>query len=235
MAKDPRFTGNEDMRLPANSTGLRLENVDVFKIGESGDPLDKEYTAARWFELHSKTSVVDSACKAMVLSLELAGVSQASPAMASTLHVTFTDNHTLGRQFSAAETIYAEMVTDGEAQLDGVNTYIGNLGYVAALHGRLSVPADTKTINVGRHSVLALDLNIGAGITVPVTGQAFSFITLRDRGSVKAGVFIDAYQCTSGTNNAVDQTHTTPSNCVGYLRVFMPDNSVSGIPVYTIA
>jgi len=212
MAKDPRFTGNEDMRLPAAASGLRLENVDVLKIGESGDPLDKEYTAARWFELYGKTSIANSAAKLMVLDFEVAGASQATPAMASTLHVTFTDSHTSEKAFNGGEAIYAETVAD-EAD---TGASIGNIGYICAIQARLTITAASKNVAFGPHYALFLVNNFGAGLTV---GGEFAFMGFRDRGAVKTPNLWDTVLIGSVSDGAWETTAGAVSTVLGYYKI----------------
>ena len=86
----------------------------------------------------------------------------------------------------------------------------------------------------GTNCSICLASNFDSGITM--AGNEF-FIRLQDDGTEKMPRFLDLQALTSGANNALDGTHTTPATCVGYLRVKcgLAAASNGGIPIYNIA
>jgi len=209
MTVDPRFSGNEDKRIPSQGGYFQLEAVSSIKFGESADPVDKEYTASRWFELYGKTSVANSAAKLMVLDFEVAGASQATPAMASTLHVTFTDSHTSTSAFNGGEAIYAETEVGGGAGSEG------NIGYIAAIQARLTAAASSD-LTFGKHYALFLVMNLGTGSTV---GGEVAFIGFRERGGAATSFFWDSVLVTSVSNGVWETNSGAVGTVLGYYKV----------------
>lgn len=88
------------------------------------------------------------------------------------------------------------------------------------------------------HRCIELVSQFGTGVTTNTALTAWSFIGLSEWGSsatAHTGWFLDCLGINTGGSSAWDDTHTTPANCEGYLRVRNPAGAIKGIAIYPVA
>jgi len=221
MAVDPRFSGNEDKKIPVGFPGqFVLEDVGGIRLGTSyTDDMEGWRSDSRWLEMYANQAVHDYSPHLARFYLKVSGSGATSMEGSA---VRAECNMDVDGRFLSGQAVHAEAVMGADA------TQIG--GYLAALRGVLTIDAATKTITGGgRCAVLFLTNNIGAGIT-PTAWT--SFIACEEAGSVKANYLLETASIASVSAGVWETNSGAVGTVLGYYKVL----TVAGdgyIPVYS--
>ncbi len=227
MAVDPRLGGPENLKAVKDGDHYRIEQLARI-IGGSGTSdfatLKGDGDNLLLFYARNSEATTDDP-HILKAYLSIYGVSTYGGVAG--MFVTRVDTPTASGQVGNAGGL--DVWSTIGAAASSVSGLLYGVNATAGAEAAASAKSFTGT-------AFALFLASNWGTNVTCAGDNAAFIGLQDWGAGdKMPLFLDGSALTSGAGNAWDATHTTPSTCVGYLRVSIGGLGTKGIPVYTIA
>ena len=217
MANDPRFSGNEDIRLPNTGGYFRLENVERLSGGLStSDFFNSADPDTKFITFYYSSSAVSGDARGMYMRLHLLGAGSGG-----------------GESIRAYTGIGAALTASGTHGIHSTVAVLAagsNSGMSAGVRATLEAAAATKTLT-GTYAALQVDSYIGAGNTVD--GQKVSFIRAADVGAVAMPYLFDFSGLTAADTAAAIQADSgAVSTIYGYARVLCPGGAVGYLVIY---
>jgi hypothetical protein len=214
---DPRYDGNEDLRVPKIVGYYELEHISKISGGTSeSDFITSTNATEKFLKFYFSYSPTSSTCRGMYLLLRFTG---AGTAAGEALRVRTETTAALTSGTLAGAHITAARMTGGTQS-----------GLTVGVRATYEAIAATATLT-GTNAALQCDSYLGAGLTAD--GTLSSFIRFSDSGTISMPYAFNFNGVTAATTAALEVDSGAVGTVYGYIRVLTDTNTLGYIPIYS--